>query len=73
MNNFKFKDEIDIEYKDIKYLLYYDQKEEHVELYNNGDFVDNIIVFTDRENEDKEYICINSEVVYLKELKCLNV
>jgi hypothetical protein len=33
-----------------------DKKEEHVELYNNGDFVDNIIVFTDRENEDKEYI-----------------
>ena len=73
MNNFKFKDEIDIECKDIKNLLYYDQKEEHVELYNNGDFVDNIIVFTYRENEDKEYICINSEVVYLKELKCLNV
>lgn len=68
----KSKDEINIEYKDIKDLSNYDPNQEYIELYNKADFVDNVLVFTDRKNDDREYIIINNEVVYLDNIECLN-
>ena len=66
------KDELNIEYKDIKDLSYYDGWGEYVDVFNKADFVSAVLVFTDKGNEDREYIVINSEIVYLDNIECLN-
>ena len=50
-------------------LSFYDYGGDNVELYVNGEFLGEIEVFTDRENGNREYICINYEVVYLDSIK----
>ena len=68
----KPQDELNIEYKDIKDLSYYETGQEYIDVYNKADFVDNVVVFTDKGNENREYIVINSEIVYLDNIECLN-
>lgn len=50
-------------------LSFYDYGGDNVELYVNGEFLGEIEVFTDRENGNREYICINHEVVYLDSIE----
>lgn len=49
-------------------LSYLDFEDEYVTLFHNGILVCPIEVFTDRENENREYICVNNEVTYLDTL-----
>jgi hypothetical protein len=53
-------------------LSYYESGTENVDLFVKGDYVGEIEVFTDRGNEEREYICINNEMVYLDTITCLN-
>jgi len=46
-------------------LSYLDYGEDFVILFFNNNFVCPIKVFTDRENEKREYICVNNEITYL--------
>jgi hypothetical protein len=50
-------------------LSFSDYCGDNVGLYVNGEFLGEIEVFTDRENGNREYICINYEVVYLDSIK----
>lgn len=65
-------DELVFEYESLKDLNYYDPKIEYIDLYRKGDFVGYIEVWTDRENEEREYIIINNELVYLDTIECIN-
>ena len=53
-------------------LSYYESGTENVDLFVKDDCVGEIEVFTDRENEEREYICVNYEMIYLDTITCLN-
>ena len=65
-------EESDIKYGNMDELSYYDMKSEKVELFVKGMYIGDIEVFTDRENEEREYICVNYEMIYLDTITCLN-
>ena len=61
-----------LDYSDNEDLCYYENGEDFIELYHNHQFVGYVEVFTDRENEQKEYVIINNEVVYLEDIELMN-
>ena len=46
-------------------LSFYDFDGDNVELWVKDEYVGDIEVFTDRENDNQEYICVNHEIIYL--------
>lgn len=46
-------------------LSFYDYGGDNVELWVKDEYVGDIEVFTDRENDNQEYICVNHEIIYL--------
>ena len=65
----KWDDDFVIEYNNLSELSYNDTSKEYIELYFNNNFVGYIKVYTDWENNSREYIIINYEVLYLDDLK----
>lgn len=65
----KWNDDFVIEYNNLSELSYNDTSKEYIELYFNNNFVGYIKVYTDWENNSREYIIINYEVLYLDDLK----
>jgi len=55
--------------KDYKDLSYIDKEETYIQLFHKGVLVENMEVWTDRENERREYILVNSEIIYLDTIK----
>lgn len=53
-----------LDYKSLDDLSYY-VNEDYIELYHNDMFVCNIFTFLDMEQDYREYIIINSEIIYL--------
>jgi hypothetical protein len=64
-----FDDDLQLEFKDYDQLSYYDSQSDYIDLYNKDEFVGYVNVYTDVENEKREYICINHEIVYLDTLE----
>ena len=62
-------EDTEVKFKEYEDLSFLDYGGDNVELYVNGEFLGEIEVFTDYENEDREYICINHEVVYLDSIE----
>ena len=62
-------EDTEVEFEENEDLSFYDYGGDNVELYVNGEFLGEIEVFTDRENGNREYICINHEVVYLDSIE----
>lgn len=62
-------EETEVKFEKNEDLSFYDYGGDNVELYVNGEFLGEIEVFTDRENGNREYICINHEVVYLDSIE----
>jgi len=58
-------EETEVKYSKLDELAYVDYGGEHVTLFVKGKINGKIEVWTDRENENREYICLNYEVVYL--------
>ena len=63
-----YSDELTLDFKSYDQLTYEDNRS------TVTIFLDNIPmglcrVFTDRNNEEREYVCINYEIVYLDTLK----
>ena len=58
-------EEINLEYENLKQLSYYDPKTVYIDLYCKNEFVGYLEVWMDRENEEREYVIINSEIIYL--------
>lgn len=67
-----FDDDLQLEFKDYDQLSYYDSQSDYIDLYNKDEFVGYVNVYTDVENEKREYICINHEIVYLDTLEKIN-
>ena len=53
--------------------LSYEEGDTHVLLYVGDKAVGKIRVWADRENENREYVCINYEVVYLDSMSLREV
>jgi outer membrane usher protein FimD/PapC len=62
-------EDTEVKFKEYEDLSFLDYGGDNVELYVNGEFLGEIEVFTDYENENREYICINHEVVYLDSIE----
>jgi hypothetical protein len=58
-----------LDYKNLSNLSYKEIGEEYVELFFNGKFAEHIEVWSDKEQEEREYIIINSEIIYLDTFK----
>lgn len=65
-------DEFVLEYKTLEELSYFDSGNDYIDLYKNGDFVGYLTVYTDVENEEREYVCVNYEIVYLDTIQIIN-
>ena len=65
-------DEFGLDYTNEGDLSYYDPLTEYIDLYHKGDFVGYLMVYTDVENEEREYIIINYNMVYLDTLEKIN-
>lgn len=61
--------EINLEYESLEQLSYYDPKTIYIDLYCKDKFVGYLDVWTDKK---KEYIIINSEIVYLDTIENIN-
>ena len=65
-------EEFSLDYKNLEDLSYYDPNTEYIELYHLNDFAGYLKVWVDMENNEREYICINYEIVYLDTIGCIN-
>ncbi len=59
------REEDEVIFEKYEDLSYFDPKTDYVNLFVKDEYVGDIEVFTDRENGNREYVCINYEVVYL--------
>jgi hypothetical protein len=58
-----------LDFKSYDQLSFYDSKTDYIDLYHKDEFVGYVIVYNDKENGNREYICINHEIVYLDTLE----
>jgi hypothetical protein len=65
MANKIIREEDSVEFEKYEDLSFADDGENNVGLFVKDEFVGEIEVFIDGENEKREYVCINYEVVYL--------
>lgn len=65
----KIREEDNIEFTSYDQLSYEDDGSKNVKLYVDNKYVGPIKVWLDGENEDREYICLNYEIVYLYVIK----
>ena len=65
-------EEDNIIYKELKELSYYETGIDNVDLYVKGEFIGEIKVWLDSEMEDREYITINYEIIYLDTIEKIN-
>jgi hypothetical protein len=64
----KIKEETEVKFTQYGQLSYLDEGEPEVTLYVDDRPVGHIKVWKDREEDGREYICINYEIVYLDTL-----
>jgi len=64
----RIKEETEVRFKDYKQLSYLDEGEPEVTLYVDDRPVGIIKVWLDSEMDNREYICLNYEIVYLDTL-----
>ena len=65
-------DEFALDYKTLEELSYYDSDNYYIDLYKNGGFVAYLTVYIDVENEEREYVYINYEILYLDTIQKIN-
>jgi hypothetical protein len=65
----KITEEDHVEFSKYSDLSYYDDEETNVVLLVNDKIVGVIDVWKDSEMDDREYICVNYEVIYLDTIK----
>lgn len=58
-----------LEFESYDQLAYFDNGREDVMVFLNGNYHTDAEVYTDRGNDNREYICINNEIVYLDTIK----
>ena len=60
-----YTDELTLDFTSYFQLSYLDENNEDIILFLNGTPVGYIVVYTDTENDNREYICVNNEMIYL--------
>jgi hypothetical protein len=60
-----------VEFTKYEQLSYFDKGEENIELYVDNEYLGDMKVWLDSEMDNREYITLNYEIVYLDELKKL--
>ena len=65
----KIKEETEVKFTQYDQLSYLDEGEPEVNLYVDDRPVGHIKVWKDSEQEGREYICVNYEIIYLDRLK----
>ena len=58
-----------IAYRDISELSYFDNNKKYIIIYINNEPKGKLEVYTDRENDEQEYIIINCEIIYLTNIR----
>lgn len=61
-------DELNLKFSSYSEISFFDDKKEHVKILLNGNYVGDTMVYTDDENDNREYIIINYEIIYLDNL-----
>ena len=64
-----YKDEFQLNYKKLTDLEYIDNELDFIKLYHLGEFLGFLKVYTDWENDQQDYVCINYETIYLSRIK----
>lgn len=64
----KIKEETEVKFTQYEQLSYLDEGEPEVTLYVDDRVVGYIKVWKDSEQDEREYICLNYEIVYLDTL-----
>lgn len=67
----KYTDDFQLSYSNLKDLEYSDNETDYIRLYYFDNFVGDLLVYTDYENQNREYIIINYTVIYLDTIKRL--
>jgi len=62
-----------VTFAEYKQLSYYDDDEPEVMLYVDNKFIGYIKVWLDSDEDDREYICLNYEIVYLDTIQRTNI
>jgi hypothetical protein len=60
-----YTDELTLDFTSYAQLSYLDENNEDIILFLNGTPVGYIVVYTDTENDNREYVCVNNEMIYL--------
>jgi hypothetical protein len=69
----KIMEETELIFKEYDQLSYYDEDEPEVMLYIDDVLIGVIKVWLDGEEDNREYICINYEIVYLDNISKRNI
>jgi hypothetical protein len=65
-------DELHLEFSSYSQLSFFDDECEHVQVFLDGNSVGYALVYTDMENDNREYIVVNNEILYLDSIQCIN-
>lgn len=61
----KYSEELELKFEQYSQLSYKDTGKAHIELLLDNNAVGRVEVWTDRGNENREYIILNNEMIYL--------
>lgn len=65
-------DELHLEFSSYSQISFLDDGYEHVKVFLDGNSVGYALVYTDMENDNREYIVVNNEILYLDSIQCIN-
>ena len=66
MANFTY--ELTLDFSNYEQLTYEDNEQQTIKLFLDDEFVGNVKIYIDEENSQREYICVNFEIIYLDSL-----
>jgi hypothetical protein len=68
-NMIKHTEELELKFENYSQLSFEDLDEEYVQLFLDNESVGLVEVSTDVENQKREYIIVNHEIIYLDTIK----
>lgn len=68
----QYDDDFILDFDNYEDITYSDNYGDYVDVYLKGEFIAEVLVYFDDENDNREYICINNEVIYLDTLTKIN-
>lgn len=69
MKNKTYNEDFLLTYNNYSELSYFDNNKKHIIIYVNDNPKGKLEVYTDKENDNREYVIINCEVIYLDSIR----